>query len=199
MNKVAILAVLAGCIAAAAAVPASCQSPKQWYGQVFAFESHRFDRGEVEGDYFYDETNLRKARYERAHFNRTEKKLHIIEDYRAQKYYEIDLDTRECTSGDLQHPFIPHGVVRNGTFRGDFIIGSSAIEGAGVEVELWTHEFVNDQGVKYFWTGQFTRFACIPIRTQVQSEDGFYFSESFVDVVGGIPDPNAFIVPPQCE
>ena len=39
----------------------------------------------------------------------------VIELFHEQKYYEIDLDTKECKSGDLNFPFVPHGVVRNGT------------------------------------------------------------------------------------
>ncbi|EGD81317.1 hypothetical protein PTSG_11353 [Salpingoeca rosetta] len=198
--KLFVLAVLAACVAASAAltIPARCQSPKQFYGQVFAFEQHRSERGEVQGDYFYDETNMRKARYERAHVNGSNYRLHIIELFNEKKYYEINLDTDECRSGDLTAPFIPHGVVRNATFRGDFIVGTSAIEGAGVEIELWTHEFQHE-GHRFYWTGEFTRVACVPVRTTVQGEQGEFFTESFVDVVGGIPDPNAFVVPSSCN
>ena len=196
--KIAVLAVLAAFVASATAIPAKCQSPKQFFGQVFVFEAHRSERGEVMGDYFYDEVNMRKARYERAHFNQTERKLHVIELFHEQKYYEIDLDTKECKSGDLNFPFVPHGVVRNGTFLGDFVVGSTAIPEAGVEVENWGHKFTHE-GEEFIWNGQFTRFGCFPVRTQVQGDKGNFFSESFVDLVAGIPDPNAFVVPPECN
>ena len=81
---------------------------------------------------------------------------------------------------------------------GDFVVGSTAIPEAGVEVENWGHKFTHE-GEEFIWNGQFTRFGCFPVRTQVQGDKGNFFSESFVDLVAGIPDPNAFVVPPECN
>eukprot|EP01147_Barroeca_monosierra_P011111 gene11111-7823_t len=199
MARLLLVAALAlACVAAVSAIPAKCDSPKQWFGQVSVYEAHRRQRGEVRGDYFYDETNQRKARYERAHFNGTNERLHIIELFNDKKYYEINLDTGACRSGNLQYPFVKHGVPSNGTFRGDFIIGTTAIDGAGVEIETWTEEFEHDSQ-KFYWLGEFTRVGCIPVRTVVQGDRGDFFSEAFADVVPGIPDPNAFIVPSSCN
>lgn len=148
--------------------------------------------------FFLSPINRRKARYERAHFNGTNERLHIIELFNDKKYYEINLDTGACRSGNLQYPFVKHGVPSNGTFRGDFIIGTTAIDGAGVEIETWTEEFEHDSQ-KFYWLGEFTRVGCIPVRTVVQGDRGDFFSEAFADVVPGIPDPNAFIVPSSCN
>lgn len=109
----------------------------------------------------------------------------MIELFQEKKYYVLDLDTRVCQEGQLTEPFIPHSVVDNATYRGDYIVGSNAIEGAGLDVTIWTHTFKDSKGNKYNWNGQFTRKACVPIITTVSGPDDFW-SESFVDVTLGL-------------
>ena len=95
-------------------------------------------------------------------------------------------------------------------------VGSSAVAGAGMEIEVWNHDFTNSQGQVYHWTGeqlltcyplcmsyspflsgQFSRVACLPIVTDVQGP-GSFFSEQFINIVPGITDPDAFIPDSAC-
>jgi hypothetical protein len=75
-------------------------------------------------------------------------------------------------------------VVDNATYQGDYIIGTSAVVGAGVEIEVWTHDFTNSQGQVFHWTGEFTRSQCIPVESHVEGP-GYFFQESFVNIVPG--------------
>jgi hypothetical protein len=149
------------------------------------------------GDYFYDSVGQRKARFEDADVNGNKARLQIIELFQQQKYYEINLDTGACTTGNLSMPFIPHDVPSNANFTGDFIVGSSAVPDGSVEIQTWVAQF-NHNGQTIDWFGEFTSTGCIPVRMQVFSPNNFMLVEDFVDIVIGIPDPNAFIPPASC-
>jgi hypothetical protein len=192
------LCVVAGSVSA---IPAHCSSPRQWTGRVFRFDGNTQGRMNIAGEYFYDESGLRKARVEQVYINDDKPvNYQVIEDYKTSKYYEINLDTNTCQTGNLTIPFIPHAVPDNANFTGDFIIGSSAVPGGSVEIETWAAEFhPPSTSDTIYWAGSFTANGCIPIRVQVIDPNKNVFIEDFADVVVGIVDPNVFIVPPFCQ
>ena len=199
MMRTALAAVVAACLVAivAAQIPARCASPREWEGRALVRDSRRGQFVEVFSRYAYDETNMRKARYDDVEANRTTERYHVIELFREKKYYALNLRTRKCETGQLTEPFIPHSVVSNATYRGDYVVGSNAYPDSSVEIEIWHHTFTNSKGNKYYWDGQFTRTGCVPIITTVSGPDDFW-SESFVDVTLGLSDPNIFVPPSEC-
>jgi hypothetical protein len=192
------LCIVAGSVSA---IPARCASPKQWTGRVFRFDGQSNTRMNIAGEYFYDESNLRKARVEQVYINDDKPvNYQVIEDFNTNKYYEINLDANTCTTGNLSMPFIPHAVPDGANFTGNFIIGSSAVPDGSVEIETWYAEFhPSFTPDTIYWAGSFTANGCVPIRVQVIDPKKNVFIEDFADVVVGIVDPNVFIPPANCQ
>jgi hypothetical protein len=195
----AVVLVAALAAVAVAQIPARCASPRQWAAQAFVRDSEKGQSHMVLSRYYYDEVNQRKARFDQVDPDRKNTTFYyVVELYQEKKEYIFNPQTRQCTVRATRRPFIPHSVVDNATFEGEYYIGTSSVAGAGVEVEAWSHDFTNDQGEKFHWVGEFTRSRCIPVESHVEGP-GFFFYESFYDVVIGIPDPNVFIPPPECN
>eukprot|EP00049_Salpingoeca_infusionum_P016967 m.351337 g.351337 ORF g.351337 m.351337 type:complete len:196 (-) comp16228_c0_seq1:142-729(-) len=183
--------------AVATAIPSRCSSPKQWSARAMIFDQDS-QRGTVAdlAEYFYDETEQMKARFDHLFVNGSRLDYHVIEDFNSKTAYIINLKDKSCSKEPLKMPFIPHGVPKDGEFQGEFYLGSSAVEGAYLEATAWTDKFDN-QGETIYWNGQFTLTACVPLNMAVQGKD-FYRQENFFDVSLGIIDPNVFVIPPNC-
>ncbi|EDQ88280.1 uncharacterized protein MONBRDRAFT_37575 [Monosiga brevicollis MX1] len=194
LRLVCCLAVLA---LAAAQIPARCASPAQWSAQAFVRDSERGQTELIGTRYFYDAVNQRKARFDQVDADRNTSYFIVIELHQEGTEYIYDIQSRSCKKQDLRRPFIPHSVVDNATYHGDYIIGSSATPDSGVEIEVWTHRFESEHGT-FEWTGEFTRSHCFPVESHVEGR-GFFFVEQFIDIVVGLPDPNVFIPPEECQ
>eukprot|EP00041_Stephanoeca_diplocostata_P008529 m.126291 g.126291 ORF g.126291 m.126291 type:complete len:249 (+) comp17366_c0_seq6:201-947(+) len=84
----------------------------------------------------------------------------------------------------------------NATWTGDAYIGSSAIEGASLMVETWSQD-TKDGNNTIRWTGSYTSKGCIPVRSTTVYAEGHVQSETIMDVVLGVSDPNVFFVDPE--
>eukprot|EP00051_Salpingoeca_urceolata_P026116 m.476139 g.476139 ORF g.476139 m.476139 type:complete len:199 (-) comp20447_c0_seq1:208-804(-) len=197
MLRVVLAAVLVA--VAAAQIPAKCSSPRQWEGQLIVTDRFRGHFGAVQMYYSYDETNQRKRFHEIKDFTNASAPL-----YRGIHLYKEGLEyiweannPKTCQVSKSRRPFIPHSVVENATFIADFIYGSTAVEGAGLEVEVW-HADLEFNDEKIHWYAHFTRTGCVPIFSEIDFGTTGRRTEQFVDVTVGLHNPNDFIPPPEC-
>ncbi|XP_065182962.1 ependymin-like [Sycon ciliatum] len=192
-----VLLVVAG-FSALAASQAPCESPGQWDAHFSMFDPAQGHEFYVNGDYHYDKTGMRKARFERVNegVNSTYRFVEVIDLYQEKKSYRIDVRTRECRVETIDYDFHAHDVPTGGRFRGLYYLGSSAEEEGSIELSAWDFNWVT-RG--YFWDGSFTTHGCIPYHSNAFNGSTFGARfESFWDVTPGLRDPNVFIPPPQC-
>eukprot|EP00117_Sycon_ciliatum_P004793 scpid86964/ scgid9014/ Mammalian ependymin-related protein 1 len=181
-----------------------CDSPVQWeagYAMFNPREGHEFT---VHGRYSYDKLNLRKRRYEEVDdiMHPDYQFLEVIELFKDEKRYVIDMRTRLCHEEPLYHPdeknngFHDHDVPSGARLDGVRVLGCKDVEEGYLNISQWSYRYVDRQ---YNWAGSFTFDKCIPTRSDAFNSTTFgLIFEEFYDVVPGISDPNVFIPPAQC-
>ena len=61
--------------------------------------------------------------------------------------YRLNLNTRVCDKFAVEDTFRPIAIPQNATFNGQFFLGTSSIQGAGVLVESWSGNTTNPAGM----------------------------------------------------
>ena len=123
--------------------------------------------------------------------------FHDILLFKEGKRYSEDRNTRECTEYVLTDKFRPIHIPENGTFDGEFYLGSSSSQGSGVLAESWSGKTTNPNGA---YSDLVTDKGCIPVHDIFVDEDDPQIMETFFyDVVAGISDPNVFVPPKDCQ
>jgi len=151
----------------------------------------------IYGRYSYDGIGQRKRIIEYASFgDQAGERLDIIELYNIKKAYVTNIDTKECTIYDIEHPFGSHDIPASAIFQGYEIIGSYPDQ---LTLSQWfnpTDSFMGINGTQYL---TFTEATCIPVRDdRFNDQTGFHYQE-FSNVVLGFSDPNVFIPPSNCK
>ncbi|XP_062502250.1 mammalian ependymin-related protein 1-like [Corticium candelabrum] len=189
------LVILFSCLAIAAAqVPKACETPPVWHGiEVGKDYDSQFERRRT---LHYDEPN------ERVHFIDYDKvnttyETHIeLFLHKQKEHYSVDLRTGQCTRSPLTEPFRPFSIPPTARFVGEFVLGSTAVAGAGAIVDVWS-------GLDMFRGGNFTvgvtNAGCVPIFFDHFTERYGYYHAQWYDIQLGIDIPTIFDVPRQCE
>lgn len=60
--------------------------------------------------------------------------------------YRLNLQTRVCDKFAITDDFRPIAIPQNATFLGEFFLGTSSVQGAGVLVESWAGNTTNPAG-----------------------------------------------------
>eukprot|EP00041_Stephanoeca_diplocostata_P008528 m.126252 g.126252 ORF g.126252 m.126252 type:complete len:205 (+) comp17366_c0_seq1:201-815(+) len=194
----AAIAALCVVVASVSAQPERpCSAPVEFEAKIFYRDTQREVTEEITGKLVYDALNHRKyISEEKPPVNGHNMNVDIIQLFDQGIQYEIDYGEQECRRTHLRTNFTYNAVGPNATWTGDAYIGSSAIEGASLMVETWSQD-TKDGNNTIRWTGSYTSKGCIPVRSTTVYAEGHVQSETIMDVVLGVSDPNVFFVDPE--
>ncbi|KAK7113118.1 mammalian ependymin-related protein 1-like [Littorina saxatilis] len=194
MLRLALLAVLVG--VALSQTPAPCITPSQ-----FTARASQYDHKDDQMNRFYvayDATNKRRAIFEEQNVIVPGRQFReFLEIGSENVMYEINLTLKTCTKIPMRRPWRVYGIPPNATFENEYYIG-----GPGEEVfaQEWSDRIPLRQ--REFWVGVFSLNNCYPIREVIiadYEQVNSTITTNFYDIVQGIPNPNDFLVPAECQ
>jgi len=185
---------LALAVAVYAQEPVRCRSPREFEARIVEIDPKR--EFEIRAHYAYDFVGERTSAFEEVRNSSGNTFFHRIHLYREKKGYWINLKTGTCSVESITWPFHRIEVPENATFVDQFEIGTDAVPGAGVLVNVWEDKVTDP---KARWFGTFTARECLPVNENFHSSQTGFIHTSFFDFVLGISDPNVFIPPSQCQ
>jgi len=186
-----LLAAVAVCVLAQN--PQPCTSASQFEAHVVEVDHARGFA--VRGHFVYDQLGLRTSFLEEIEESGHRREYyHRIHLYKTKMSYRINLRNKTCTVIPIDYSFRVIGVPQNATFRYSAYVGSDAIWGSGVLVNLWEEHFPHGQ-----WSGSFTDFDCLIYEDNFFNHSTIgYLQTTFFDIEIGINDPDVFHIPSEC-
>ncbi|XP_058957631.2 mammalian ependymin-related protein 1 [Pocillopora verrucosa] len=194
-----MLAVLASLLLVAlvnAQRPVPCATPDVWNGRQMTLDREKefFVLGRIS----YDALNERISIVEEVDLFQKGKKYfyEYILLHKEKVMYQIELSvnkTGKCKKIELTEPFHKFEIPEGATFVAEGTLGSNALPGAGVNVQLFAGEI---QGDKYSVT--VTEVGCLPVHENIETKSDGVMHTSFFDLELGV-DPERFVPPRECE
>ncbi|XP_064597915.1 uncharacterized protein LOC135464419 [Liolophura sinensis] len=188
------LLLLISAVAILAQDPTPCFTPRQFHGRVAQYNhAQDYERKFI---FTYDEPNRRIVVFE--------EDLVVIPGKKFYEYlilnnenvlYTINIKTRECTRSTPQ-PWRSWGIPQNATFEDEYTVGGPGEE---IFVTEWSDRIPLRR--REFWIGSFSNKNCYPIRTVVIANANITdtVTTNYYDIIEGIPNPNDFVPPPECN
>merc|ERR1712126_339245 len=190
---VAALLCVVGLSLVAGQQPRPCDTPPQWEGRLMRRD---FSKNFTEyAKITYDETNRRVREIAEMDIGSDREVFDRLYLHNENKEYRLDLKTRKCNVTTLTRPFIPFGLPRDATYDGEANVGPVNIPGEHATV-INFHGHTEDGGQYY---GEVTFPDCVPVSTGYYSNRTGAVHSSFYDITAGIPDPNVFTPPSECQ
>merc|ERR1712127_492852 len=181
--------------------PKPCETPSLWHARHHQYDPIKRERSR--GFTTYDATHKRKRFVEEFEEGQDKEAFDVLELHSIKTVYEFNFKTKECKKYEITHDFRDFGIPRNAKSVGESYIGSSGIPGAGLLTTLWEDDFKDSKGEEFYYFGQWTYDACLPIQLQVfckpsKDQKALDSHDRFYDVVPGA-DPEAFKLRKECE
>lgn len=146
--------------------------------------------------YIYDAVNKRRVLFEETDVGMPGQKFYEYMEFANDNVmYKIDIKSKECTKS-TPRPWRPVEIPGNATFEGEMTLGGP---GESFVVQEWSDKIPYRRNAMFYI--QFSLVNCYPIKMIEVSDSNVTNSvtTNFFDLVEGIPNPNDFIVPKECQ
>lgn len=178
-------------------VPTPCFTPPQWGARYFEYDPIRQDR--TRARIWYDAVYQRERIIEEYTLGTDDEFYDILYLHSQQIQYVFSFKNKTCTKTPIDRPWRNFGIPANATSLGESYLGSSAVPNANLLTTIWQDTETDSQGNKYEYMGVWTYEACLPVTITYFSDNAkFNTHVTFVDIIPGIDDPNAFIPRKEC-
>jgi len=185
--------------------PPVCLSPPQWEARASFYDP--ITTQWIGSNFSYDATNQREffAQHRRNLENTQDEYVKIWALWKAAPspvFFLFNENTSVCIRNPLRFPFTPIGVPLNATYRRTATIGTNGLDGAGVDINVWSSITRDSRNVtQLYQETQLTAIGCVPIRrllVNFTTSPNDYQERHWYDVVPGVKDPAIFTPPAQC-
>ncbi|OWF42415.1 mammalian ependymin-related protein 1-like [Mizuhopecten yessoensis] len=194
MLQTILLAVLLCFVSVQAQNPTPCIAPSQFHARASLYD-HQADFVN-RYIYIYDAANRRRVLFEEMDVGMPGQKFYVYMEFANENVmYQIDIKSRECTKS-IPRPWRPIGIPGNATFEGEMTLGGP---GESFVVQEWSDKIPYRHNAMFYI--QFSLVNCYPIKMVEVSDNNVTNSvtTTWYDLVEGIPNPNDFIVPKECQ
>ncbi|XP_069125095.1 mammalian ependymin-related protein 1-like [Argopecten irradians] len=194
MLRTILLSVLMCFVYVRAQNPTPCIAPQQFHARAAMFDHERdFVNRYL---YIYDAVNKRRVLFEETDVGMPGQKFYEYMEFANDNVmYKIDIKSKECTKS-TPRPWRPVEIPGNATFEGEMTLGGP---GESFVVQEWSDKIPYRRNAMFYI--QFSLVNCYPIKMIEVSDSNVTNSvtTNFFDLVEGIPNPNDFIVPKECQ
>ncbi|KAL5005716.1 hypothetical protein ScPMuIL_016874 [Solemya velum] len=194
MGKLTALVGLLVVAVAIAQQPTPCKLPPAFQSRasVYDHDRNQLDRFLIA----YDEVNHRKVLFE--------EQLVVIPGRRFFEFltfnnenlmYTVNLREKTCTKS-VPRPWRDYGIPPDATFELEYTMGGP---GESFMVQDWSDRIPLKKTET--WFGSFTLTNCYPVSQVTIDRENLTETSTtmFYDFVTGLPDPDIFIPPPECN
>merc|ERR1712212_993311 len=156
-----------------------CNAPPQWQGKLERRDdSKNFTEKAMIS---YDLTNKRVREIEMIEEGSNKTFYERLYLHSVDKYYKIDLKTKNCTVGQIERPF-PYNEPNE-----------------HVTVMSFDGEDTGRDGEKIKYFTEVTVPDCVPVTSGMYSDKFGFVKTFYFDITAGIADPMVFIPPSNCK
>merc|ERR1711879_488789 len=174
-----------------------CNAPPQWQGKLERRDdSKNFTEKAMIS---YDLTNKRVREIEMIEEGSNKTFYERLYLHSVDKYYKIDLKTKNCTVGQIERPFPVAGIPPNANYRGTGVIGPYNEPNEHVTVMSFDGEDTGRDGEKIKYFTEVTVPDCVPVTSGMYTDKIGFVKTFYFDITAGIADPMVFIPPSNCK